>query len=125
MHVGVLFFFFSSRRRHTRCSRDWSSDVCSSDLTIVVTPPGAARRWCSRSGAPNDRPAVPPSECCSKMSPYGRFWSNVPASRVRCLVISRVLVVDDEPQIRKTLEVNLRARRYDVDVASTGEEALE
>src|SRR4030043_92338 len=28
----VLSFFFSSRRRHTRCSRDWSSDVCSSDL---------------------------------------------------------------------------------------------
>src|SRR3990172_12217284 len=25
-------WFFSSRRRHTRCSRDWSSDVCSSDL---------------------------------------------------------------------------------------------
>src|SRR5712675_2817119 len=31
--VGAfVFFFFSSRRRHTRCSRDWSSDVCSSDL---------------------------------------------------------------------------------------------
>src|SRR2546429_9670547 len=28
-------FFFSSRRRHTRCSRDWSSDVCSSDLDDV------------------------------------------------------------------------------------------
>src|SRR2546422_8361813 len=28
----MLSFFFSSRRRHTRCSRDWSSDVCSSDL---------------------------------------------------------------------------------------------
>ena len=28
----IFFFFFSSRRRHTRCSRDWSSDVCSSDL---------------------------------------------------------------------------------------------
>src|SRR2546429_6144656 len=28
----IGFFFFSSRRRHTRCSRDWSSDVCSSDL---------------------------------------------------------------------------------------------
>src|SRR6266852_316768 len=26
------FFFFSSRRRHTRCYRDWSSDMCSSDL---------------------------------------------------------------------------------------------
>src|SRR3989449_10294149 len=29
---STVFFFFSSRRRHTRCSRDWSSDVCSSDL---------------------------------------------------------------------------------------------
>ena len=39
--------------------------------------------------------------------------------------MTRVLVVDDEPQIRRTLEVNLRARRYDVDLARTGEEALE
>src|SRR5699024_11790299 len=29
-----LLVFFSSRRRHTRSKRDWSSDVCSSDLTI-------------------------------------------------------------------------------------------
>src|SRR5207245_8712773 len=29
-----IFFFFSSRRRHTRCYRDWSSDVCSSDLVV-------------------------------------------------------------------------------------------
>src|SRR5256884_7201778 len=36
MTVCVIFFFFSSRRRHTRCSRDWSSDVCSSDLKEVV-----------------------------------------------------------------------------------------
>src|SRR5206468_3324491 len=28
----IFFFFFSSRRRHTRSDRDWSSDVCSSDL---------------------------------------------------------------------------------------------
>src|SRR5690349_24546588 len=28
----VFYFFFSSRRRHTRSLRDWSSDVCSSDL---------------------------------------------------------------------------------------------
>src|SRR2546422_5134776 len=54
--VWCLFFFFSSRRRHTRCSRDWSSDVCSSDLgvdliaqafaqefgvTLDAAPPGA------------------------------------------------------------------------------------
>src|SRR5690349_23303980 len=31
MSIGT-FFFFSSRRRHTRSLRDWSSDVCSSDL---------------------------------------------------------------------------------------------
>src|SRR3989442_11796577 len=30
----MSFFFFSSRRRHTRCGRDWSSDVCSSDLLV-------------------------------------------------------------------------------------------
>src|SRR5690554_7472595 len=33
----IFFFFFSSRRRHTRCGRDWSSDVCSSDLLIGFT----------------------------------------------------------------------------------------
>src|SRR5215217_8361618 len=31
---GCFFFFFSSRRRHTRYWRDWSSDVCSSDLCL-------------------------------------------------------------------------------------------
>src|SRR5699024_6278723 len=31
----ITFFFFSSRRRHTRSKRDWSSDVCSSDLDTV------------------------------------------------------------------------------------------
>src|SRR5205809_3882687 len=35
-----LIFFFSSRRRHTRCSRDWSSDVCSSDLVRTLHPAG-------------------------------------------------------------------------------------
>src|SRR5690606_40380469 len=32
IYILYFFFFFSSRRRHTRFSRDWSSDVCSSDL---------------------------------------------------------------------------------------------
>src|SRR2546429_1723291 len=41
------FFFFSSRRRHTRCSRDWSSDVCSSDLDDLgrgLSDPARCRR---------------------------------------------------------------------------------
>src|SRR5256884_2025532 len=37
-HYVVIVFFFSSRRRHTRCSRDWSSDVCSSDLLEATRP---------------------------------------------------------------------------------------
>src|SRR5699024_11822106 len=31
-NLKYIYFFFSSRRRHTRSKRDWSSDVCSSDL---------------------------------------------------------------------------------------------
>src|SRR5690625_6763173 len=49
-HIHVLFFF-SSRRRHTRWPRDWSSDVCSSDLagtgeairTLIGLQPRTAR----------------------------------------------------------------------------------
>jgi two-component system KDP operon response regulator KdpE len=39
--------------------------------------------------------------------------------------VTRVLVVDDEPQIRRALGVNLRARGYEVDLAATGEDALQ
>src|SRR6266571_3346317 len=53
----LLFFFFSSRRRHTRLTCDWSSDVCSSDLWSRFEDQGlpvpvhaddelAFRRWC-------------------------------------------------------------------------------
>src|SRR5699024_11574099 len=48
----VLIFFFSSRRRHTRSKRDWSSDVCSSDLFLSdqnwlesLDLSGFAARW--------------------------------------------------------------------------------
>src|SRR5690242_21533585 len=34
----MCFFFFSSRRRHTRLTCDWSSDVCSSDLEVEQVP---------------------------------------------------------------------------------------
>src|SRR6478672_1440826 len=37
----LFFFFFSSRRRHTRSDRDWSSDVCSSDLYPTASSPQA------------------------------------------------------------------------------------
>src|SRR3712207_780267 len=40
-----LEFFFSSRRRHTRYWRDWSSDVCSSDLARAYVDEAARRSW--------------------------------------------------------------------------------
>src|SRR5689334_24034416 len=40
----LFFFFFSSRRRHTRWNCDWSSDVCSSDLSGCCDAPPSLRR---------------------------------------------------------------------------------
>src|SRR2546426_4757958 len=46
----ISFFFFSSRRRHTRLQGDWSSDVCSSDLSVIESDtsfsltPGSSKR---------------------------------------------------------------------------------
>src|SRR3989442_11808190 len=52
---SVFFFFFSSRRRHTRCGRDWSSDVCSSDLQLVQGPADVdGAKKALRSGNPDD-----------------------------------------------------------------------
>src|SRR6266849_940016 len=48
--LGFYLFFFSSSSRHTRATRDWSSDVCSSDL---ATPPLPGRGpSCRPSSAP-------------------------------------------------------------------------
>src|SRR5205807_6961240 len=43
----LSFFFFSSRRRHTRLQGDWSSDVCSSDLYRPRLRPSLGRAGCS------------------------------------------------------------------------------
>src|SRR3712207_281761 len=52
----VCIFFFSSRRRHTRYWRDWSSDVCSSDL--VASRTSLSRSWVSGRGGT--------TPCCAK-----------------------------------------------------------
>src|SRR5690349_25165040 len=48
----LIVFFFSSRRRHTRSLRDWSSDVCSSDLGLQTS--------CSNPGSVSSADRVPP-----------------------------------------------------------------
>src|SRR5207253_7328583 len=54
-----IFFFFSSRRRHTRWPRDWSSDVCSSDLSRQIAD-GAARGKIDMGGREYDPQAADP-----------------------------------------------------------------
>src|SRR5437016_14435879 len=52
----VCFFFFSSRRRHTRLVSDWSSDVCSSDLDLCDLRAYADGGRRGRFGRPTDGP---------------------------------------------------------------------
>src|SRR5690606_40295187 len=65
------FFFFSSRRRHTRFSRDWSSDVCSSDLHLVARGvPGAdAGLQAADAGLPARAPAPSPAPLAPQAPP--------------------------------------------------------
>src|SRR2546430_1656167 len=64
-----VFFFFSSRRRHTRFDCDWSSDVCSSDLSHR-TPSGPD---CERGARRRDNRYHP----CVHMDDDGRVWASV------------------------------------------------
>src|SRR5256886_5611627 len=52
----VSFFFFSSRRRHTRFDCDWSSDVCSSDLEFDICDHGQMLGYMAYSGMPSHYP---------------------------------------------------------------------
>src|SRR5205807_4724177 len=74
----LFFFFFSSRRRHTRLQGDWSSDVCSSDLTfLAIGEPFSSVAIRVRSSSRDGRSGRKRSEerrvgkeCRSRWSPY-------------------------------------------------------
>src|SRR6266700_5091024 len=70
---NILCFFFSSRRRHTRFSRDWSSDVCSSDLESAgpAVPPARSlpAGSCGTCWHRSEERRVG-KECRSRWSPY-------------------------------------------------------
>src|SRR5207249_3792942 len=83
-----FFFFFSSRRRHTRSKRDWSSDVCSSDLT-TLTPRSAPMcfviwpdwPWPSPSLDPPARPPPPTPSERPDAAPVSHPHPSVPQKR--------------------------------------------
>src|SRR5438046_10554461 len=81
--IGIslfIFFFFSSRRRHTRLVSDWSSDVCSSDLVFTT-----------------DRIIV--ARTVGQMSdPLGSatYWVTTDAERLRGLDLETILSADEE-----------------------------
>src|SRR5207245_6300196 len=64
-------FVFSSRRRHTSCYRDWSSDVCSSDLPIlfVFASLFAITTWLERKGLGRMQNRLGPN----RVGPFGWF----------------------------------------------------
>src|SRR5207302_297842 len=68
----IRCFFFSSRRRHTRFSRDWSSDVCSSDLSQRASV--TQRIGLTDVTITYHRPAVGGREIWGKTVPYGKVW---------------------------------------------------
>src|SRR5690606_40736501 len=79
-------FFFSSRRRHTRFSRDWSSDVCSSDLEkllLVLSPDGAIQ-----SAHPLDKNRFPQPEGITFDEKGNMYISNEAADTDRATVVT-------------------------------------
>src|SRR5207249_9691210 len=75
-----MFFFFSSRRRHTRSKRDWSSDVCSSDLacsTCLIFSDSIAVSSIVRRYRSNFLPAT---KCARLQSILSILYGSVPFS---------------------------------------------
>src|ERR1039457_2675203 len=75
------FFFFSSRRRHTRLQGDWSSDVCSSDLSPRLDPQrgralGQPAKCSSLSGAKPTFAAYVKPSLCSDSVPHRLLPAN-------------------------------------------------
>src|SRR5215510_1115515 len=108
------FFFFSSRRRHTRWPRDWSSDVCSSDLDRPEAPRArwqraAALRRAAAVGRRVDRPAARPDLAL----PYSRSRTAATGRRERLGARRRralAELVRHLPRPRPALELLGRAR---------------
>src|SRR5256885_14019305 len=82
MYYYVLFFFFSSRRRHTRLQGDWSSDVCSSDLSGSAVGHPADRAGTARGESAMNNPERLPSETHKPITGY--LWGGLAVLTCPC-----------------------------------------
>src|SRR6266566_5990788 len=86
------FFFFSSRRRHTRLQGDWSSDVCSSDLVPGGSSRGPTACW-HPAAAGTSRAIMQPRntfECTDPPLALRRAWFGMPLKYGRLAAASTV-----------------------------------
>src|SRR6185312_16552962 len=101
-----IYFFFSSRRRHTRSDRDWSSDVCSSDLHPAQQVPQARLEGAVAVGA---------TETSGRLEiPQGARAEAAPAavgSRCRQLLLHRQYEVRERRLGRRELRLDPALRR--------------
>src|SRR5699024_12047947 len=74
-------FFFSSRRRHTRSKRDWSSDVCSSDLTERAATAGGTTDDLAAAEASLSRVLRRQAELAERTDDPGRARDHLAAAR--------------------------------------------
>src|SRR5207247_4734841 len=126
-----VFFFFSSRRRHTRSTRDWSSDVCSSDLrdgkevqgTLVsavveglniqniVTADWAVARLTSE----HPRKDSPPDEL--SMLPIGSYFVNLRIAGTPVTLTPHDELLKEDAATRSQMEQKCRKHLVDPDTA--------
>src|SRR5690242_21248403 len=100
--ILFILFFFSSRRRHTRLTCDWSSDVCSSDLALTCLASGLVM--------PRSLPCFPVRGCapspgrpCSTPL-HGRSEEHTSELQSHVNLVCRLLLEKKKKQIRKIVK---------------------
>src|SRR5207249_5559675 len=120
-YSSFFFFFFSSRRRHTRSKRDWSSDVCSSDL-LTHCPSSRSKTAFLRFAGITGSPAlvISSNHLGMTFNPLSKIVSAIllaPALPAQCTRFRRLQVVpvplEDTLEVRD--ELLFETRRHPVD----------
>src|SRR2546421_1138698 len=97
-----FFFFFSSRRRHTRSDRDWSSDVCSSDLKNLTAQriKARVRRGPDDVAVPFDEHVVHGAVVASKFFQVAALGRNEVSNLFWLVKVSNVVTTESRDEVR-------------------------